>query len=318
MNRKQNSAFAIAVAAVTGLGLTAYTVTAQSQSDTDRQDRKQHQDRQSQQVEKPRLPQGIEEGGQADLDGVRGVLRDMTSAAFTDGGFNDVVERFVDQDRNRFGEWMNENDDFEEFDTAVEKLRAAYEEKYGQEIDLDAETAFERIQAVQGEIQDPEQVAGNWPVKPTDDSAIGADDRARLAGDREGAEGANEGVLDSQEDSNIEEGRQVAVVAIAGPEHKPTIRASLVNEFPGTWKVDVPNDQTGQDTYQKLTERIEKLASNTDQWPEDAEKAQQLLAYEVLASIYGVDSEKSGQHRLDVGEEGMPERDYPDQRQQDR
>src|SRR5690606_7415180 len=126
MNRKQHPALAMAVAAVTGLGLTAFTVTAQDQSETlqERQDRTQQQERiqdraqdhraQGQRVQQPTLPPGIEESGEADLDAVRGVLREVANAAFTDDGFDDLVERFVDQDRNRFGEWMDDNDDFDQ------------------------------------------------------------------------------------------------------------------------------------------------------------------------------------------------------------
>lgn len=331
MNRKTHPAIAMAVAAVTGLGMTAYTVTAQDQhapgQDRDRQQQHQSQqerqsphERQSQQASAPTLPQGIERSDEADTEGVRGTLRDLTDAAFTQGGFNDVVERFVDQDRNRFGEWKNDQN-FEEFDTAVERLRTAFEEKYGEEIDLDAETAFERLQVVQGEITDPEQVATNWPVEATQGQTQGQNpyDRARTAG---GTMGGQESERDQEkagdEDANIEEGRNVAVAAVSGPKDRSSLNVSLINEFPSTWKVDVPNDEDPQQVYDRLLKRVEKLASDTQSWPEDAAEAERLLGYEVLAALYGVEDEsqrgdfqRSDQERQ--GELNRPQRDNPGQ-----
>lgn len=314
MNRKTNSALAMAVAAVTGLGLTAYTVTAQNQSDPvgERQDRTQQQgarqdqkqDHKSQQASAPKLPQGVEQQGEADVSDVREVFGEVANAATIEGGFNDIVERFVDEDRNRFGEWFEEaGEEFTELNTAAEQLKRAFEEKFPEEeLDIEGETAFAAIDVVQGEVQDPRQLAMNWPVKPTGEAAqAGAQaGEARLAGDEQTGEPGDQ--------SNIEEGRTVAVAAVSGMKDKPALHVSLINEFPSAWKIDVPGDRMPQQVYQDLTQRIEMLATSTDQWPQDAEKVQQMIGYQVLSAIYGV---KTDQQHMD-GMEREGEMNRPD------
>lgn len=364
MNRNHHPALALAVAAVTGLGLGAYSVTAQDQStgnpygqerpqqqertgqqaeSADRETQKEkdkdkikeaRHDRQGQHASQPKLPQGVEEGDEADADEIRDFLRSVASAATNPGSFNDLGERFVDQDRNRFGEfvgnWFNQRD-FDEFDAAAEQLADAFEQKYGEELDIDAEQAFADVQAVQGEVKEPEQVAANWPVTPTEGATSGSDidSRARTAGSQiggqEGAEGAPEGAqrpgqdpseedpeeIAGDEDSNIEEGRQIAVASVPGPKGKPALNASLVNEFPGTWKLDIPNDQEGEALYRKLTSRLQELATSADEWPEDAADAQKMIGYEVLATLYGVEAD-SGQGMQRGTEDRQDNLDRPD------
>src|SRR5688500_13167053 len=86
------------------------------------------------------LPPGIRwDTEAADPGDFRGVIDDVTGAAVIENGFNDVVERFVDQDRNRFGEWMDqgENREFTEFNAAAKRFQEAYKGKFGGEFDFD-------------------------------------------------------------------------------------------------------------------------------------------------------------------------------------
>src|SRR5688500_5846348 len=96
-------------------------------------------------IDKATLPKGIKWSDEpADVAEVRGVIDDVVGAAVIENGFNDVVERFVDQDRNRFGEWMNqgENREFTQFNESAKKFQEAYKAKFNKEFDFDAETAL--------------------------------------------------------------------------------------------------------------------------------------------------------------------------------
>ena len=332
MNRNINMILSAAVATVAGLGLGTAAVAGPDKTDKNKgttiviQDQKA-QDGQAKlnegsKVSTPTLPAGVvgqrDDAEAKDNSDVQDVLADALNAGAKTGGFNDLVERLVDQDRNRFGAWMGgpvNTRSFEEFDNAAKRFADAFEAKYGTELEIDEEL-FASVIVVRGEITDAEQVAANWPVKAI---AAGSDsptspDEPRLAGDaqrdahrdaqhdakpHEGGEASKDAGQGAKtnEDGNIENGRQVAIAAVPGAEGKPTLNVSLLNEFPGTWKIDVPNDVEAEQVYTKLTQRLEKLSGQSDQWPAEADDARKLVAYEILASLYNVDADaKADKH----------------------
>ncbi len=289
------------------------------------------------------LPRGIRWSEEpADADDVRGVIGDIAGAAVTDDGFDDLVERLVDQDRNRIGEWLDEGDnrEFAEMNQAAERFRQAYQEKFGEEFSFEGETALAGITARQGEIEDPEVVASNWPVP-----ASPGMDRGNLPGQPRVA-GGEDPVNDQ---GNLEEGRQVAIVTLPAQSGQQRgmqpgqrsgagigeqagqagdraaaraqaerpgmagrsgqgqeIKISLVNEMPGAWKVDVPNDRQPEQIYRDITQRLDRLSQSADQWPSEKSQVHHKVAYEVLSAIYGV----GGQQRpgMDRGMD-QPQRD---------
>lgn len=330
---RSNRFLGLAAVAVSGALLGSLSGYAQDRQDYPKQDR----DRIAQQ-DRAHMPQGIKWSDEAaDLGDVRGVLDDIAGAAVIENGFNDVVERFVDQDRNRFGEWMDqgENREFTEFNAAAKRFQEAYKTKFNKDFDFDAEKALASITAVQGEVEDPTLVAANWPVPAM--AGMEMPGEPRVAGER----------APTDEQGNIQKGRQVAIVTIpaphkatgmggerpgdrltgdrpgerqpgdrpdAGAERRPAqgaeagvaqamrslggeLHVSLVNEFPGAWKVDVPNSRLPQQVYSDLAQRVGKLADSTAQWPSEESQVQHVIAYEVLCAIYGADSSQAGQMR---------------------
>src|SRR5688572_14284767 len=215
----------LAAVAVAGASLASIPAFARERSGAgqpqQREDRIGRQTDQPQKaIDKATLPKGIKWSDEpADVAEVRGVIDDVVGAAVIENGFNDVVERFVDQDRNRFGEWMNqgENREFTQFNESAKKFQEAYKAKFNKEFDFDAETALARISAVQGEVEDAAIAAANWPAKPFGQGMMGGaaqpGDEARVAGAEVGDQERQppEGV---REQGNIDEGRQVAIVVI--------------------------------------------------------------------------------------------------------
>lgn len=67
-------------------------------------------------------------------DSVYEVLAEATEAAVKDGGFDDLVERFAENDRARFAGIAEA--DFAPLDNAAKPLREAYEGKYGGDFDI--------------------------------------------------------------------------------------------------------------------------------------------------------------------------------------
>lgn len=110
------------------------------------------------------FPNGITPKQLNDQEDVRSVLAAATNAAFTKGGFDDMVERFTAADRNRIGDFAKQ--DFTELDGRIDQIRQAWEQKYGQSFNLDNQQLFAGfVQIQEGEISDTTALAGQWPVK---------------------------------------------------------------------------------------------------------------------------------------------------------
>lgn len=373
----------LAAVAVAGACLASIPAFAQERGGAgqpqQREDRigRQTMDQAQKAIDKATLPKGIKWSDEpADVSEVRGVIDDVVGAAVIENGFNDIVERFVDQDRNRFGEWMNEgeNREFTQFNASAKKFQEAYKAKFNKEFDFDAETALARLSAVQGEVEDAAVAAANWPAKPFAQGMGGAaqpGDEARVAGAEVGDQQRQppEGV---REQGNIDEGRQVAIVVIPAPsmtsshdqpaartageavkdtadkagdaaeqaadrardaaqgdraqgnraqspgmahgmDKGKAVHVSLINEFPGAWKIDVPTNRQPQQVYSDLATCVDKLTAKADSWPSDEAAVQQIVAYELVCAILGgkaegMDGARPGMNREPARPAGQADR----------
>lgn len=227
----------------------------------------------------PALPKGATFGRTISHAGaMRDTLASITEAAFTRGGFNDVVERLVDMDRNRIGnDDLNEND-LETLDGRVAQLRKAWETKYGQDFDISENRVYAPLAFAQGRITDPAAFASEWPVNAT---AMKPGDDVQTA--------AGAVVTDRVEDqANIDEGREIAVVRVPAELGMPALNVSMIDEAFG-WKVDAPNTLSGRALHDNLLKHLTYMGENVDKWPADVNDAYRAATQHVLMAVYGVD-----------------------------
>lgn len=223
-----------------------------------------------------KLPAGVAANEDVDADGMYETLTEISEAGMTIGGFNDLVERLVDMDRNRIGDYADR--DFTDLNDQVTKLQAAFRAKYNQDFDLDEEEVFQPVaKAMSGDIQDPVAVLQSWPLPATPGS--GEPIRASV---REPA--LTERV---REQGNIEEGRTIGVVALSGMGKLPALQLSMVDEA-AEWKVDIPNNMTGQQLHDALLAQLTALNQNVQQWPADALTAKRVISHQIFMSLYGL------------------------------
>jgi hypothetical protein len=241
---------------------------------------------------------------------IRNAIESVTDAAVK-GDFKDVVERLVDQDRNRLGK--ADAKQFTDLKDAQKRLRDAWKQKFNKEFDfdLDRDRLFAKAFVIQGEVEDPAVAMRNWPLPAGGEqmasdraSRPGEDENARQAGARNDANrpdanraGADQSGTDrtardggDRLNSNIEKGRDVAVVAFPASHGMPAVRASLIQEL-GGYKVDVPNSVTAEQLDKSLAEHIRQAADSAGQWPADANEAQVAIAHHVIAGLYNVQAQ---------------------------
>lgn len=224
------------------------------------------------------FPDGIRAHPDADVsearDDIREVLTEAVEAAFTTGGFDDMVERFVDQDRNRIGDLDDSSG--EALDRLVETFRQNWNNKYGNDFDIDDDRFLgESLAVTVGEVHDPALAMRNWPVSPT-----GQADMTREAREAGGAMAQDDDVV---EQANLDEGRNVAIAALS--RDGKALHVSMISEA-GGWKIDLPNNVTADTLHARLSTLIQDLNSKQDQWPADEAQAYDKIGHKLLMTLY--------------------------------
>ena len=222
-----------------------------------------------------------------DRKGVVATLASITEAAFEKDGFDDYVERLVDQDRNRIGKDGFAERKFDDLNAKVDALRAAWKDKYGDDFELDGAQALAELPTIVGEIDDPKAVARAWPVPAVPEAS--PDGGAVPAAAKE-----TEGNDDPDLDSNVEKGRDVAIATVPASHGLPALNVSLMQELQG-WRIDVPNTLTGKQLHDGLLKHLTHVADMQARWPADKNEAAAMVAHHVLLAAYGVDVEPTGE-----------------------
>jgi len=212
------------------------------------------------------------------------MLAQVTNASLTKGGFNDVVERFNDADRNRIGSFWKDKNNKEKIDVLdgrIAQFQKDWKAKYGQDFHImKDEVVFggtPTFTIARGEIGTDAQLAGKQ--LPAGDKVTSSDVKD-AAKDHSG---------NTKLDQNLEKGRNVAVVTVAESHGLPELKVPLIHELPDLWKIDVPDNVTGQKLYDNLLKQLTMADEQKDKWPSDVNEAYRAVAHHVLMAVLDVD-----------------------------
>lgn len=240
----------------------------------------------------PPFPAGVESDDEPGEEhkALFDTLGEATEAALTKDGFDDFVERLVDQDRNRIGEDGFAERKFDDLNARVDAIRQAWKNRFGEgDFDADEEQAFAKLAVIVGKIDDAKALASAWPVPAVTDASGAAPGEPVPAAAKETA-----GNQDPDLNSNLEKGRGVAIATIPASHGLPALNVSFIHELPG-WRVDVPNTLTGQQLHDSLLKHLTHVADAQADWPADKNEAALLIAHHVLLGAYGVDVAPDGE-----------------------
>lgn len=238
------------------------------------------------------LPAGIERATEDDSEDIRDALAAATEAACKKDGFDTLVARFVDADRNRLGKFTSAGNDrkLATLNGRIDQLRKDWRTKYNEELDLKEDVVFgpefRDFFIAQGQIANP-ALLSDWPVKNRASTDGGGEGGAEAKPREPRADRADS----DPGDRNLEKGRDVAVVVIPAGHGAPEVVASLIQEVPDSWKIDVPDHVDGQRLHDQLLNHLTKFSERKDEWPEDANEAYRAAAHHVLLAIYDVPAE---------------------------
>jgi hypothetical protein len=240
---------------------------------------------------------------------IHDVLAQVAEAAMTKDGLDDLVERFVDADRNRIGQNQAALDDNDALDAKIAQLQDDWKAKYSAEFDIKDEDAlygqgFAMIS--EGEIPEAARTAGerlNADGTRVGDTAsgtanvggVGADaavntetGRANVNVDNNTGVDAPKANTDGQTaaDTNRNDpGRNIASVKIAASHGMPELTVPMIHEA-GGWKIDVPDSVDAAKLRENVSNAVAKCQENKDKWPADANEAYRAVTHKVLLAIF--------------------------------
>jgi len=210
-----------------------------------------------------------------DAEGVRDTLASSTEAAVTKDGFNDLVERFVDADRNRLGKSMPKGEELKSLNDLVTQFRTDWKAKYNKDFDFPSkeEDVFkpDAVKIIQGEFG------------------------AQTAGARDLGDKANDAVKDTTDaakqaaanpDENKEKGRNFAVAMIPASHGQPAIDVPLIHELPDAWRIDIPDNLDSAKLLAALQKHLGEVQSMKSQWPADVNDAYLMVSHHLLLAIF--------------------------------
>jgi hypothetical protein len=213
-----------------------------------------------------------------DAEGIRDLMASSTEASLTKGGLNDLVERFVDADRNRIGDAAEQ--DMPELDAIIASIQEQWQAKYDQEFDISNEELVfnESFRINQGELGNEARLAADANVNV---DADGADANVDVQN--------NTGVdapTDPAADRNLNDpGRNVATVTVPESQDLPELTLNLIHELPDNWRIDIPDEVTADKLQQNLKEHLTHVKDNAAMWPGDVNEAYRLVSHHVFMAL---------------------------------
>jgi hypothetical protein len=216
--------------------------------------------------------------GAPDAEGIRDVLASATEASLTKGGFNDLVERLVDADRNRIGDAAEQ--DMPELDGIIASIQEQWQAKYDQEFDItNEELVFnESFRINQGELGNDAQLAADANVSVDANNADANVDVQNNTG--------VDAPTDAAADRNLNDpGRNVASVTVPESHDLPSLTLNLIHELPDNWRIDIPDTVTADKLQQNLMEHLTHVKDNAATWPGDVNEAYRLVSHHVFMAI---------------------------------
>lgn len=214
-------------------------------------------------------------------EGIKSGLVKLAERSVTKGDFKSMLDELSRPDRERAKEWKGA--DQGKLDVQIEKIRSEWKSKYGKDIDFkDKDTIFDsRFQILEGEVSDPAQALAHWPV------ACCATNEAVTASGRVPANNSKEVKKEARKEK-LEKGRDVALVRFPADAGRPDLTVSMVHHLPAFWRVDIPNDRTGEQIYNDLLHNLTWMAEHSDRWPSNVEDGYRMVAAHAVMAVYGV------------------------------
>jgi len=216
----------------------------------------------------------------------------ITEDGLSKTGFDNLVSKLVDQDRDRIKNSVPNGKSLSNVDgnsnkrlsDLVASINDSFKAKYNHGFDIDVSKDYFNnnfIHVLSGEVSDPQLLVGKWPVEANSMHDMGKGDAGKV----------NQSDVDQAKnkafggDVNLEKGRKVAIAHIPESHGLDSVTLSLIDEKLGGWKFDVPNTMTAEKLYNNLIDNLTYMNSMKDKWPSDINEAHRQFTHAVALSL---------------------------------
>ena len=219
---------------------------------------------------------------------IHDVLAQVAEAAFTKEGLDDMVERFVDADRNRLGQNKDAFKNTTEIDGRVAELQKDWKAKYGQEFDIkDEDKVYGTFASITEGEETGDRARTATGVKVEGDVSA---DRNRADVKVENNTGidapkANTDGNTAADRNRNDPGRNVATVHIPESHGMPALDVPMIHEA-GGWKIDIPDSVDANKFAANVKTALTMCGENKDKWPATVDDAYRGATHKVLLAIF--------------------------------
>jgi hypothetical protein len=216
-------------------------------------------------------------------------LAEVTDAALTKNGLDDMAERFVDADRTR----LNQNKDALKNDDTlngrVDQFQRDWKAKYNE--DFDSKSVYDKVfDATWARISEGEELGARTPEGKTNADTVGNTPDKVNAENRTGVD--KPGSADANKNLN-DKGRNMATVHIMASHNMPAVDVPLIHEAFG-WKIDIPDSVDATKFHNNVLNALTHCGEKKDQWPADKIDAYRAVTHSIMLSVMDKPLEDTG------------------------
>jgi len=214
-----------------------------------------------------------------DAKGIRNTIADATEAAVKKDGFDNLVRRFVDADRDRISKNNLTRADWDKLNGRIDQFRKDWKAKYNQDFGVDhRELVFnDQFKITEGTIGEAQPAGARMGASDTSGAAANPSAPDTTPGPQADKTAGG--------DVNREPGRKVAKFTFPASHNMPDVYVPLIHEFPAAWKIDVPDQLDARKLYDNLLTQLTMIDDHKDMWPTDVNDAYRLVSHHVLMAV---------------------------------
>jgi hypothetical protein len=252
-------------AAVIAAGAFAFTPTVWAQQTDDRTAGQKTGDAAKKAVDKTEQAVGLEASDDPakNAESIKVVVAEVSEAALTKGGLDDLVERLSSADRDRLNQNKDALKNNSELDGRVDQFQKDWKAKYNQDFKIPDKNA----------------------VYTADFAMITQGDEARTASAKVDPSAA------ASTDTNA---RNFAIIMIPQSHGMAAVSVPLVHEA-GGWKINIPDSIDANKLRDGVKGSLTRCDEAKDKWPADVNDAYRAVSHDILIGIIGVSPEAQAQ-----------------------
>jgi len=214
---------------------------------------------------------------------VPNMFGDVAEAALTKDGLDDLVERFVDADRNRIGKADLDSGN-DQLNALAASIAADWKAKYNTEFDINQYDKVFGSQFMSVSVGELGKNAAGADVDINVDRNLPPGQTTRVNVDVDRKSGVDNPASVSADTNRNDPGRNVASVSIPASHGAAALSVPLIHEA-GGWKIDVPDTLDAAKLRSNLIAHLTKVQGMKDQWPATAEEGYRAVTHHVLMAV---------------------------------